>query len=164
MLDIQLLRKDLDHVAARLAARGFTLDTAAFRALEARRKEVQTHSEELQARRNALSKQIGAIKGKGGDVSAVMAEVAGLGDELARAAERNDAVQAELNEWLLALPNLPQADVPEGRSEADNVEVRRWGEPTRFDYEPRDHVDIGAPLGLDFETAAKLSGSRFSML
>ena len=164
MLDIQLLRKDLDHVAARLAARGFTLDTAAFRALEARRKEVQTHSEELQARRNALSKQIGAIKGKGGDVSAVMAEVAGLGDELARAAERNDAVQAELNEWLLALPNLPQADVPEGRSEADNVEVRRWGEPTRFEYEPRDHVDIGAPFGLDFETAARLSGSRFSML
>ncbi|GAA4405079.1 serine--tRNA ligase [Quisquiliibacterium transsilvanicum] len=164
MLDIQLLRKDLDHVAARLAARGFTLDTAAFRALEARRKEVQTHSEELQAKRNALSKQIGAIKGKGGDVSAVMAEVAGLGDELARAAERNDAVQAELNEWLLALPNLPQAEVPEGRSEADNVEVRRWGEPTRFEYEPRDHVDIGGPLGLDFETAAKLSGSRFSML
>ena len=164
MLDIQLLRKDLDHVAARLAARGFTLDTAAFRALEARRKEVQTHSEELQAKRNALSKQIGALKAKGGDVSAVMAEVAGLGEELARAAERNDAVQAELNEWLLSLPNLPQAGVPEGRSEADNVEVRRWGEPTRFDYVPRDHVDIGAPLGLDFETAARLSGSRFSML
>ena len=164
MLDIQLLRKDLDHVAARLASRGFSLDTAAFRALEARRKEVQTHTEELQARRNALSKQIGAIKSKGGDASAVMAEVAGLGEELARAAERNDAVQAELHDWLLTLPNLPQADVPEGRSSDDNVEVRRWGEPPKFDYAPRDHVDIGAPLGLDFETATKLSGSRFALL
>ncbi|HWS73659.1 MAG TPA: serine--tRNA ligase [Quisquiliibacterium sp.] len=164
MLDIQLLRKDLDHVAARLAARGFALDTAAFRELESRRKEVQTLSEELQARRNALSKQIGAIKAKGGDAAAVMAEVAGLGDELARASERNEAVQAQVHEWLLTLPNLPQEDVPEGRSADDNVEVRRWGEPPRFDYEPRDHVDIGAPLGLDFETAAKLSGSRFAML
>ncbi len=164
MLDIQLLRKDLDHVAARLAARGFALDTAAFRELESRRKEVQTLSEELQARRNALSKQIGAIKAKGGDAAAVMAEVAGLGDELARASERNEAVQAQVHEWLLTLPNLPQEDVPEGRSADDNVEVRRWGEPPKFDYEPRDHVDIGAPLGLDFETAAKLSGSRFAML
>ncbi len=164
MLDIQLLRKDLDHVAARLAARGFALDTAAFRELESRRKEVQTLTEELQARRNALSKQIGAIKAKGGDAAAVMAEVAGLGDELARASERNEAVQAQVHEWLLTLPNLPQEDVPEGRSADDNVEVRRWGEPPKFDYEPRDHVDIGAPLGLDFETAAKLSGSRFAML
>ncbi len=164
MLDIQLLRKDLDHIAARLAARGFTLDTAAFREIEGRRKEVQTQTEELQARRNALSRQIGILKGKGEDASAVMAEVSGLGEELARAAERNEAVQAALHEWLLTLPNLPQPDVPAGTSEADNLEVRRWGEPPRFEHPPRDHVDVGAPLGLDFETAAKLSGSRFALL
>ena len=164
MLDIQLLRKDLDFVAARLAARGFTLDTDAFRALESERKEVQTLTEQLQARRNALSKQIGAIKSKGGDAADLMAEVAGLGDALTQAGERNDLVQARLHDWLLTLPNLPQAEVPEGRSEADNMEVRRWGNPPSFDFAPRDHVDIGAPLGLDFETAVKLTGSRFSLL
>ncbi len=164
MLDIQLLRKDLDFVAARLAARGFTLDTDAFRALESERKEVQTLTEQLQARRNALSKQIGAIKSKGGDAADLMAEVAGLGDALTQAGERNDLVQARLHDWLLTLPNLPQAEVPEGRSEADNMEVRRWGNPPAFDFAPRDHVDIGAPLGLDFETAVKLTGSRFSLL
>ena len=164
MLDIQLLRKDLDFVAARLAARGFTLDTDAFRALESERKEVQTLTEQLQARRNALSKQIGAIKSKGGDAADLMAEVAGLGDALTQAGERNDLVQARLHDWLLTLPNLPQAEVPEGRSEADNMEVRRLGNPPSFDFAPRDHVDIGAPLGLDFETAVKLTGSRFSLL
>ena len=164
MLDLQLLRKDLDTVAARLAARGFKLDTAAFRELEAQRKAVQTLSEELQAKRNALSKQIGALKAKGGDVSAVMAEVAGLGEQLARASEQNESVQATLADWVLTVPNLPHESVPSGGSADENVEVRRWGEPRRFEYEPLDHVDVGASLGLDFETAAKLSGSRFALL
>ena len=164
MLDLQLLRKDLDHVAARLAGRGYTLDVAAFRELEAQRKSVQTLSEELQARRNALSKQIGALKARGEDVSAVMAEVAGLGDQLAQAGAQNDAVQARLHEWVLTIPNLPHDSVPAGGSADENVEVRRWGEPRVFEYEPLDHVDVGAPHGLDFETAAKLSGSRFALL
>ena len=164
MLDLQLLRKDIDAVAARLADRGFSLDTDAFRALEAERKAVQTQTEELQAKRNALSRQIGMLKGKGQDASAVMAEVAGLGDALGQASERNDAIQAQLNEWLQTLPNVPHISVPAGRSSDDNVEVRRWGTPRAFDGMPRDHVDVGAPLGLDFESAAKLSGSRFAVM
>ena len=164
MLDLQLLRKDLDHVAARLTARGHTLDTAAFRALEAERKSVQTLSEELQARRNALSKQIGALKSKGEDASALMAEVNGIAQQLADASARNDAVQARVHDFLMQLPNLPHESVPAGASSDENVEVRRWGEPRRFDTPPRDHVDVGEPLGLDFETAAKLSGSRFALL
>ncbi len=164
MLDLQLLRKDIDAVAARLADRGFSLDTDAFRALEAERKAVQTQTEELQAKRNALSRQIGMLKGKGQDASAVMAEVAGLGDALGQASERNDAIQAQLNEWLQTLPNVPHISVPAGRSSDDNVEVRRWGTPRAFDGVPRDHVDVGAPLGLDFESAAKLSGSRFAVM
>jgi len=164
MLDPQLLRKDLDAVAARLAERGFELDTGAFRALEAERKEIQTRTEELQAQRNALSKRIGAMKSRGEDTSAAMTEVAGIGQALSLASQQNDAVQARLNEWLATLPNLPHASVPAGTSEEHNVEVRRWGEPRRFEYEPRDHVDVGAPLGLDFETGAKLSGSRFAVM
>jgi len=164
MLDLQLLRKDLDEVAARLATRGFELDTEAFRALEAERKAIQTRTEELQASRNALSKQIGALKSRGEDTAALMAEVASVGDALKSATEQNEAVQARLNDWLATLPNLPDPAVPAGRSEQDNVEVRRWGEPRRFEYAPRDHVDIGAALGLDFETAAKLSGSRFAVM
>ncbi len=164
MLDLQLLRKDLDAVAARLADRGFELDTDGFRALEAERKAIQSRTEELQARRNALSKQIGAMKSRGEDTAAVMAEVAGVGDALKQASEHNDAVQARMNDWLAGVPNLPHASVPVGRSEQDNVEVRRWGEPRRFAYQPRDHVDIGAALGLDFETAARLSGSRFAVM
>ena len=164
MLDLHLLRKDIDAVAARLADRGFTLDTAAFRALETERKAVQTQTEELQAKRNALSKQIGMLKGKGEDASAVMAEVAGLGDALKQASERNDAIHAQLDAWLQTLPNVPHASVPAGRSADDNVEVRRWGTPRVFDGAPRDHVDVGAALGLDFESAAKLSGSRFAVM
>ncbi len=164
MLDPQLLRKDLDAVAARLADRGFTLDTAWFRALEAERKAAQTRSEELQGRRNSLSKQIGALKGKGEDASGPMAEVAAIAEELARAAQTNESVQARLAEWLLTVPNLPHASVPVGRDEKDNREVRRWGEPRAFAGEPRDHVDVGASLGLDFDTAAKLSGARFALL
>jgi seryl-tRNA synthetase len=167
MLDINLLKRDLDGVVARLETRKRPqpfLDVERFRALEADRKAIQTRTEELQARRNSLSKQIGQLKAKGGDVSAVMAEVGGIGDELKASAEKLDAIQAELNDILMALPNLPQAGVPVGADEAGNVEVRRWGTPRAFDFAPKDHVDVGAPLGLDFDTGAKLAGARFSFL
>ncbi len=164
MLDIQLLRTQLDHVAARLGTRGMQLDTAVFQALEDERKQLQTRTQELQARRNALSKQIGMLKGKGEDVSGVMAEVAQLGDEL-KASEQALAVLLErMNAFLATLPNLPQDDVPVGADETANVEIRRWGTPRSFDFEVRDHVDLGAPLGLDFETGARLSGTRFAFL
>lgn len=164
MIDIQLLRKDIETVAARLAARKFQLDVEAFNALEAERKQIQTRTEELQGRRNSLSKQIGMLKGKGEDASAVMAEVAGIGDELKASAERLDAVQAKLNAFMLAIPNLPDPSVPVGQDETANVEVRRVGAPRDFDFEVKDHVDIGAPLGLDFDSAVKLTGSRFAVM
>jgi seryl-tRNA synthetase len=164
MLDIQLLRKDLDGVAKRLADRGYTLDVAAFAALEAERRAIQTRTEELQARRNSLSKQIGAMKGRGEDTSAVMAEVGGIGDDMKTSAAKLDEIQSKLSDLLLGVPNLPHESVPAGKDEADNVEVRRWGTPRAFDFEVKDHVDVGTPLGLDFETGAKLSGARFTML
>ena len=165
MLDIQLLRSDLDNVAARLAGRGFALDVAAFQALEAERKTVQTRTQELQAKRNATSKQIGQAKAKGEDVSAIMAEVASLGDELKAAESALEDIQARLNEILLTIPNLPHDSVPVGKSETDNVEVRRVGTPRSFDFPVRDHVDVGEGLNqLDFGTAAKISGARFSLM
>ena len=164
MLDIQLLRTQLDHVAARLATRGLQLDTPAFQALEDERKQLQTRTQELQARRNALSKQIGVLKGKGEDASGVMAEVAQLGDELKACEQALPVLLERINAFLATLPNLPQEDVPIGADERGNVEVRRWGTPRMYDFEVRDHVDLGAPLGLDFETGAKLSGSRFAFL
>lgn len=164
MLDIQLLRKDLDGVAARLKARGYTLDVAAFAALEAERKQIQTQTEELQARRNALSKQVGMKKGKGEDASAEIAEVGGIADKLKASSERLEEIQARLSELLLGVPNLPHESVPVGSDESQNVEVRRWGTPRRFDFTPRDHVDLGAALGLDFDAAAKLAGARFSVM
>ena len=164
MLDIQLLRKDLDGVARRLADRGYTLDVAAFSALEAERRAIQTRTEELQARRNSLSKQIGAMKGRGEDTSAVMAEVGGIGDEMKASQTVLDEIQTKLSDLLLGVPNLPHESVPVGRDENDNVEVRRWGTPRQFSFEVKDHVDVGTPLGLDFETGAKLSGARFTML
>ncbi len=167
MLDLTLLRKDLDAVIARLQSRKNPqtfLDVERFKALEAERKAVQTRTEELQARRNALSKQIGMKKGKGEDASAEMAEVGGIGDELKAGAERLDAIQQELSAMLMSVPNLPHESVPVGADETGNVEVRRWGTPKAFDFELKDHVDLGAPLGLDFETGAKLSGSRFTFL
>ncbi|MES2889880.1 MAG: serine--tRNA ligase, partial [Pseudomonadota bacterium] len=167
MLDINLLRRDLPGVIARLETRRSPqpfLDVTQFQALEAERKTLQTRTEELQAQRNSLSKQIGQIKAKGGDVAAVMAQVGGLGDELKASAERLDALQLTLSDLLMALPNLPHERVPVGADEAGNVEVRRWGTPRAFDFTPRDHVDLGAPLGLDFDTGAKLSGARFSFL
>ena len=167
MLDITLLRKDLDAVVAGLNRRKNPqafLDVERFKALESERKGVQTRTEELQARRNSLSKQIGMMKGKGEDASSLMAEVAGIADELKAGAERLDAIQHELNQMLMSVPNLPHESVPVGEDEHGNVEVRRWGQPRSFDFEVKDHVDLGAPLGLDFETGAKLSGSRFSFL
>ncbi len=164
MLDIQLLRKDLNAVSQRLAQRGYSLDVELFNRLEGARKQLQTNTEELQAKRNTLSKQIGQLKGKGEDTSAVMAQVAGLGNELKRNEVELTALQDKMNAFLLGIPNLPAESVPVGESEVDNVEVRRWGQPTEFDFEPKDHVDVGAPLGLDFEAAANLSGSRFAVL
>ncbi|HYR26168.1 MAG TPA: serine--tRNA ligase [Aquabacterium sp.] len=167
MLDIALLRKDLDSVLARLAQRKNPqpfLDEARFRALEAERKTLQTRTEELQSQRNSLSKQIGMLKGKGEDASAVMAQVGGIGDELKASAERLDVLQTEMAAMLLAVPNLPHESVPVGADESGNVEARRWGTPRTFDFEVKDHVDVGGPLGLDFETGAKLSGARFTFL
>jgi seryl-tRNA synthetase len=168
MLDPALLRKDLDGVAKRLADRGYELDATAFSALEAERKLIQTRTEELQARRNALSRAIGQAKGKGEDASAALAEAAGLGAELAGMVARNDAVQGALTDLLMQVPNIPHASVPAGRDADGNVEVRRWapdaGGPRSFDFPVIDHVDLGTPLGLDFEAGAKLSGSRFAVL
>ena len=164
MLDIQLLRKDLDGVAKRLAVRGYILDVAAFSSLEAERREIQTRTEELQARRNSLSKQIGAMKGRGEDTSAVMAEVGGIGDTMKASAAQLDEIQKRLQDLMLGVPNLPHESVPVGDDETQNVEVRRFGAPRAFDFEVKDHVDVGAPLGLDFETGAKLSGARFTLL
>ncbi|MDO9598955.1 MAG: serine--tRNA ligase [Azoarcus sp.] len=164
MLDIQMLRTQLDVVAARLVTRGLQLDTAAFLALEDERKQLQTRTQDLQARRNSLSKQIGMLKGKGEDASAVMAEVGQLGDELKACEQALPGVLERMNAFLAGLPNLPQESVPVGEDEAGNVEVRRWGTPARFDFEVRDHVDVGAALGLDFDTGARLSGSRFTFM
>ncbi|CAG2132989.1 Serine--tRNA ligase [Cupriavidus campinensis] len=164
MLDIQLLRKDIDAVAQRLATRGFQLDVATFQALEAERKQLQTQTEDLQARRNSLSKQIGMLKGKGEDASGPMAEVAGIGDTLKASAQRLAEIQEQIHDAIMSVPNLPDASVPVGSDETGNVEVRRVGTPRTFDFEVKDHVDVGARLGLDFETATRVTGSRFSFL
>ena len=167
MLDITLLRRDLDAVLARLQTRKNPqpfLDADAFRALETERKSLQVRTEELQSRRNQLSKQIGALKSRGQDTAAVMAEVGGIGDEMKAGAERLAQIQAALDAMLMHVPNLPAADVPVGADEHANVEIRRWGTPRTFDFAVKDHVDLGAPLGLDFETGAKLSGSRFTFM
>ncbi|RZL11261.1 MAG: serine--tRNA ligase [Rubrivivax sp.] len=167
MLDLALLRKDLDNVLARLAKRKSPqpyLDEAAFRALEAERKQIQTRTEELQSQRNSLSKQIGMLKGKGEDTAPVMAQVAAIADELKAGGERLEVILKELDAMLMAVPNLPHDSVPVGEDESGNVEVRRWGVPQTYAFDVKDHVDLGAPLGLDFETGAKLSGSRFVFL
>lgn len=164
MLDIQALRNDLDAVVAQLKRRGFAFDAAKFTALEQERKTVQTRTQYLQAKRNNTSKQIGMAKAKGEDVSAIMAEVAGLGDQLKADEARLAELQKELQDMLLNVPNLPHESVPQGKSEEDNVEVRRIGTPRVFDFEIKDHADVGAPLGLDFDTGAKLSGARFTLM
>ncbi len=164
MLDIQALRNDLDGVVAQLQRRGFAFDAARFTALEQERKTVQTRTQDLQAKRNNASKQIGMAKAKGEDVSAIMAEVASFGDQLKADEVRLAELQAELQNLLLNVPNLPHASVPDGKSEEDNVEVRRVGTPRVIDFEIKDHADVGAPLGLDFDTGAKLSGARFTVM
>lgn len=164
MLDIQALRNDLDGVVSQLQARGFEFDAAKFSALEQARKTVQTNTQDLQAKRNNASKQIGIAKSKGEDVSAIMAEVAGLGEQLKAGEVRLAELQADLQGLLLNVPNLPHASVPQGKSEADNVEVRKVGTPRTFDFEVKDHTDVGTPLGLDFDTGTKLSGARFTLM
>jgi len=169
MLDIVQLRKDLDAVIARLETRKQPqafLNVEAFRALEAERKTLQTRTEELQSQRNSLSKQIGMLKGKGqhAEADAVMAQVGAMKAELEASAARLEVIQTELQGLLLAVPNLPHESVPVGAGEEGNVEVRRWGTPKVFDFDVRDHVDIGEKLGLDFDIGVKLSGSRFTFM
>jgi seryl-tRNA synthetase len=164
MLDIQALRTDLDGIVAQLKNRGFEFDSATFTTLENERKTVQTRTQELQAKRNNSSKQIGIAKSKGEDVSAIMTEVAGLGDQLKADEARLIELQASLQNLLLNVPNLPHASVPPGKSETDNVEVRKIGTPRTFDFEVKDHTDVGTPLGLDFDTGIKLSGTRFTFM
>ena len=165
MLDIQLLRNNIGAVSDRLATRGYTLDTATFQKLEAERKTLQTRTQELQASRNSLSKQIGMLKGKGEDASAVMAEVAALKDELDANEVRLGELLKEFDAFVATIPNMPQESVPVGKSEVDNVEVHRWGTPRSFDFAVKDHVDLGEALGqLDFATAAKIAGARFSLM
>jgi seryl-tRNA synthetase len=167
MLDINLLRKDLASVVARLETRKKPqsfLDVKAFETLEAERKTIQTRTEELQAQRNQLSKQIGQLKAKGEPVDAVMAKVASLKADLDASAARLEQIQPEMQALLLAVPNLPHASVPVAADESGNVEVRKWGTPRKFDFAPKDHVDIGEKIGLDFETGVKLSGARFTVM
>ena len=169
MLDINLLRKDLDAVLAGLNARKSPqafLDLAAFTTLEAERKTIQTRTEELQARRNTLSKQIGQLKAKGtaAEVDAVMAQTADIKTELEHSATQLERIQSDMQVMLLAVPNLPHASVPRGADEHGNVVARSWGTPRAFDFAIKDHVDVGAPLGLDFDMGVKLTGARFSVM
>ncbi|CAN6132342.1 SerS Seryl-tRNA synthetase [Methylophilaceae bacterium] len=164
MLDIQALRNDLDGVVSALKKRGFDFDAAGFLALEQTRKTLQTRTQDLQAKRNNASKLIGMAKAKGEDVSAVMAEVAGLGDQLKADEAQLSELQAQLQALLLNVPNLPHDSVPAGLSEADNVEVRKVGVPRQFNFAVKDHTDVGTPLGLDFDVGIKLSGARFTFM
>lgn len=162
MIDPKLIRSDLNNVVKRLNTRGYVLDTDSVNRLEARRKEVQVRTQELQSRRNASAKEIGKVKAAGQDAAPLLAAVANFGDELKQAEAEQDQVQQQLDSILLDIPNLPHASVPQGRDERDNVELRHWGDTPELGFEPKDHVDLGAALGmLDFETAAKIAGSRF---
>jgi seryl-tRNA synthetase len=147
MLDPKRLRNDLENIAAQLARRGFELDTARFSRLEERRKVLQTRTQELQSQRNERSKAIGQAKARGEDIEPLKAEVADLGDQLKSAETEFDSVQAELDELLMGVPNVPEASVPQGEDDEDNEEIRRWGQQPEFDFTPRDHVDLGAPHG-----------------
>ncbi len=165
MLDIQQLRSSLEAVAEGLAKRGKPIDFSGFKALEAERKTLQTRTQDLQAQRNSLSKQIGMLKGKGQDASEVMAQVGALGDELKASEARLGELLEKFNAILVTLPNVPEESVPVGGDETANVEIRRWGTPRVFDFEVRDHTDVGEALGqIDFATAARISGARFSLL
>ena len=165
MLDIQLLRNDLQGMAARLADRGVTLDTAGFERLEAKRKAVQTQTQELQARRNQLSKQVGQAKAKGEDAAALMAEVNAQADQLKTLEQELDSIQRNLDDFLAGIPNVPHASVPAGKSESENKEVRKIGTPRQYDFKIKDHVDLGAGLKmLDFDVAAKIARARFVLM
>ena len=167
MLDVHLLRKDSAHVLSRLETRKAPqpfLDVERFTALESERKTIQTQTEALQAQRNSLSRQIGRLKSQGLEAHDEMNQVGAIAGQLESSGDRLEAIRTDLASLLMAVPNLPQDDVPIGIDESANVEVRRWGTPKSFDFVPRDHVDLGAPLGLDFETGAKLSGARFSFM
>ena len=165
MLDPQRLRTDLESIATALARRGYHLDMEAYAAIEARRKSIQVHTEELQNRRNVSSLAIGQAKARGEAIEPLVAEVERLGDELKAAREQLDGIKAQLDRLLLDLPNVPDEDLPVGADEGANREIRRWGEPVRFDFAPRDHIALGELLaGIDFESAARLSGSRFTVL
>jgi seryl-tRNA synthetase len=165
MLDIQLLRSDLSGVATRLATRGYTLDVATFETLEAERKKLQVETQDLQARRNQLSKQVGQAKARGEDATALMEQVSAQADQLKHLERRLGEIQGALNEFLLVVPNLPHASVPQGSATEDNAEMRRVGTPRQFDFTVKDHVDIGTALGmLDFDMAAKISGARFVVM
>ena len=164
MIDIQLLRKDLDTVAARLAERKFILDKDTFVSLESDRKQVQSRSEELQAKRNQLAKAVGMKKSKGEDASAEMAESTAVNQELQALTEKLTVVQSQLNHFLLNIPNIPHESVPSGKDESANQEVLRWGKIPSFDFPVKDHVDLATPLGLDFDSAVKLTGSRFAVM
>lgn len=164
MIDPQLLRKDIAAVAARLATRKFQLDVEKFNTLESERKSLQTRTEELQAKRNQLAKAIGMKKGKGEDAAAEMAEATQINVDMESGAARLAVLQIEIADFLMGIPNLPDEAVPVGKDEAENKEVKRWGAIPAFSFPVKDHVDLGAPLGLDFESAAKISGSRFVVL
>ncbi|WP_239364795.1 serine--tRNA ligase [Snodgrassella communis] len=166
MLDIQLLRQDISSIAQRLQTRGYTLDTVAFSQLEQQRKQLQMRTEELQAKRNNLSKQIGALKGQGkhDEANNVMTEVAQIKTELEKTDQQYQSIQNQINNLILTIPNLPHSEVPIGKDENDNVEVRRVGTPRHFDFQVKDHVDLGEPLGLDFKSASELSGARFALM
>ncbi|MCL4159341.1 UNVERIFIED_CONTAM: hypothetical protein GTU68_052680, partial [Idotea baltica] len=165
MLDPQLLRSDIQSVADRLDIKGFTLDVDAFQSLEAQRKQLQVEVEDLQAKRNSRSKLIGKTKADGGDVEALMQEVASFADQLKESQQSLEQVQAQLLEITQGIPNVPDESVPAGQSEDDNQEISRWGEPKNFDFEVKDHVDVGEAIGgLDFETATKITGSRFVVM
>jgi len=166
MLDSKYLRQDIAEAAARLAKRGFELDVDAINALEEQRKALQTKTQELQSERNSRSKAIGQAKAKGEDIQPLLDAVANLGDQLTAAKNEQDEILAILNNIALTLPNLPAEDVPAGSDESENVEIIKWGEPKQYDFEVKDHVDLGEALdkGLDFETGVKLTGSRFTVM
>ena len=164
MLDPKRLRNELEQTTTRLAQRGYILDTELFNTLENRRKALQIHTQELQNERNTRSKAIGYAKASGQDIQPLLKEVAGLGKALQQAEDELDALQTRLSNLQLGIPNLPHDSTPIGTSEADNTEIRRWSEPRQFTFEPRDHVDLGEEGGLDFDTAAKITGSRFTVI
>jgi seryl-tRNA synthetase len=165
MLDPKLIRTDISAVATQLKRRGYDLDVAEIESLEIKRKQCQVQTEQLQSERNSKSKSIGKAKAAGEDIEPLLAEVAGLGESLDQAKAELAEIQAQLDAILMGIPNIPHDSVPDGKDESDNVEIRRWGEPREFNFDVKDHVDVGAALdALDFETASKLTGSRFVVM